>query len=106
MATRRLADLGRGDQSIVAKNRATVVRLAYDPRFHNPHLPKWLHRIDVPTLLVWGAQDGLVPPEFGDAYRKLIPGSRLVVLEDAGHAPFDEQEADFVAAFREFAGCS
>ncbi len=105
MATRRLADLGRGDQSIVAKNRATVVRLAYDPRFHNPHLPKWLHRIDVPTLLVWGARDGLVPPEFGDAYHALIPGSRLVVLDGAGHAPFDEQEAAFLAAFREFAGC-
>ena len=104
MATRRLADLGRADQSVIAKNRATVARLAYNPRFHNPHLPKWLHRIDVPTLLLWGAQDGLVPPEFGDAYRTLIPGSRLVVLDGAGHAPFDEQQAAFVATFREFAG--
>ncbi|MGH7095177.1 MAG: alpha/beta fold hydrolase [Stellaceae bacterium] len=104
-AARRLADLAVGDHEAIAKNRATVVRLAYAPRFHNPLLGKWLHRIDVPVLLVWGAQDGLVPPEFGAAYRALIPGSRLVVIDNAGHAPFDEQEPAFVAAFDEFVQC-
>lgn len=104
-AARVLADLAAGDPEIAAKNRSTVVRLAYSPRFHNPQLGKWLHRIDVPVLLVWGAQDGLVPPGFGEAYRALIPGSRLVVLDGAGHAPFDEQEAGFVAAFDEFVRC-
>lgn len=101
-AVRRVADLATADMNIVAKNRATVMRLAYRPRFHNPGLAQWLHRIDVPTLLLWGGKDGLVPPEFGEAYRALIPGSRLVVLPDAGHAPFDEQREAFVAAFREF----
>jgi len=56
----------------------------------------------VPTLLIWGDKDGLVPVRFGEAYRALIPGSRLVVLKDAGHAPFDEQKDAFVAALREF----
>ena len=101
-AARRLADLATADMSLVAKNRATVTRLAYRPRFHNPGLAKWLHRIDVPTLLLWGAKDGLVPPEFGEAYRTLIPGSRLIVLPQAGHAPFDEQKDAFLAAFRDF----
>jgi pimeloyl-ACP methyl ester carboxylesterase len=101
-AARRLGDLAKADLSIAAKNRATVTRLAYRPRFHNPGLAKWLHRIDVPTLLLWGAQDGLVPPEFGEAYRALIPGARLVVLPGAGHAPFDEQKDAFLAAFYDF----
>ncbi len=101
-ASRRVADLARGDMSVAAKNRATVMRLAYRPRFHNPGLAKWLHRIDVPTLLLWGAEDGLVPPKFGEAYRTLIPGSRLVVLPQAGHAPFDEQKDAFLAAFLDF----
>ena len=74
------------------------------PRFHNPDLGKWLHRVDVPTLLLWGAADGLVPPKFGETYRALIPGSRLVVLPAAGHAPFDEQREAFLAAFHDFIG--
>ena len=103
-AARRLGDLAQADMNIVAKNRATVMRLAYRPRFHNPGLAKWLHRFDVPTLLLWGEKDGLVPPEFGEAYRALIPNSRLVVLPDAGHAPFDEQKEAFLAAFAAFVG--
>jgi pimeloyl-ACP methyl ester carboxylesterase len=103
-AATRVADLARADMSGAAKNSATVTRLAYRPRFHNPDLAKWLHRIDVPTLLVWGAEDGLVPPKFGEAYRTLIPGSRLVVLPQAGHAPFDEQKDAFLAAFHDFIG--
>jgi pimeloyl-ACP methyl ester carboxylesterase len=103
-ARRRLVDLDKADLSLAAKNRAVVARLAYRPRFHNPGLAKWLHRIDVPTLLVWGEKDGLVPPAFGEAYRRLIPGARLVVLPEAGHAPFDEQRDAFLAAFRDFAG--
>jgi pimeloyl-ACP methyl ester carboxylesterase len=101
-AERRLADLAKVDMTAAAKNRATVTRLAYRPRFHNPGLAQWLHRIDVPTLLLWGEKDGLVPPRFGEAYRALIPGSRLVVLPEAGHAPFDEQKDAFLAAFNDF----
>ena len=106
-ARRRLADLERvtgADLTLAAKNRATVARLAYRPRFHNPGLAKWLHRIDVPMLLIWGEKDGLVPPDFGEAYRRLIPGARLVVLPEAGHAPFDERREAFLGAFREFIG--
>ncbi len=58
----------------------------------------------MPTLLIWGAEDGLVPPAFGAAYRALIPGAKLVVLPAAGHAPFDEQKDAFLAAFSEFIG--
>lgn len=103
-ASRRVGDMAKADMRLVAKNQATVTRLAYRPRFHNPDLGKWLHRIDVPTLLIWGAGDGLVPPYFGEAYSALIPGSKLIVLPGAGHAPFDEQKDAFLAAFSDFIG--
>jgi pimeloyl-ACP methyl ester carboxylesterase len=102
-AARRIGDMATIDMNLVAKNRATVTRLAYRPRFHNPGLTKWLHRITVPTLLIYGDKDGLVPPQFGEAYREAIPRSQLVVLENAGHAPFDEQKDAFLATFRRFA---
>lgn len=100
-ARRRLELLAKADPRVVARNRSTVVRLAY-PHFANPDLAKWLHRIDVPTLLIWGANDGLVPVRFGETYRRLIPNSNLVVIPDAGHAPFEENPEAFLAAVTAF----
>lgn len=97
-ARARVSALTNADPLIAARNRATVVRLGY-PRFVNPALANWLHRIDIPTLLIWGENDGLVPPVFGETYRKLIPSSRLVVIPGAGHAPFEEQPEEFLKAF-------
>ena len=39
----------------------------WQPRLYNPQLHKWLHRIDVPTLLVWGDDDKIVPAAYGEA---------------------------------------
>jgi pimeloyl-ACP methyl ester carboxylesterase len=97
----RLQRLVSADAQTLARNRSTVARLGY-PRFLNPELAKWLHRIDVPTLLLWGERDGLVPVVFGEAYRKAIPASKLVVIPAAGHAPFEEQPDAFLRAFGEF----
>ncbi len=97
----RLDALARADARILVRNRSTVVRLGY-PDFRNPDLAKWLHRVDVPTLLVWGENDGLVPPAFGEAYRTLVPHAKLVVVPHAAHAPFEEQEDAFLAAFAQF----
>ena len=98
---RRLEMLAAADPHLLVRNRSTVVRLAY-PSFVNPDLAKWLHRVDVPTLLVWGENDGLVPPKFGEAYRRLLPNAMLSVIPNAGHAPFEEQPDAFLATFDGF----
>jgi pimeloyl-ACP methyl ester carboxylesterase len=72
-------------EDIGLKNQTTTARLTWQPRGYDPHLAKWLHRIDVPTLLVWGANDRVYPRELGEAYAKLIPGAKLVVVPDCGH---------------------
>jgi hypothetical protein len=46
-----------------------------------------LESIDVPTLVVRGAADRIVPPEHGCSYADRIPGARLAVVENAGHLP-------------------
>ncbi len=58
---------------------------------HNPKLRYRLHRIDVPTLLLWGASDGVVSVTYAEAYRQMIPGAALVVIPEAGHLPHVEQ---------------
>jgi 2-hydroxy-6-oxonona-2,4-dienedioate hydrolase len=54
-----------------------------------------LAEIDKPTLVVWGRDDRVVPPD--DAYRfeQLIPGSELVWFDDTGHVPMLERPARF-----------
>ena len=86
------------------KNRAAVARLSWQPRSHDPHLPKWLHLIDVPTLLVWGDDDKLFPEAVGREYARLIPNSELAVLPACGHMPNVEKADEFVGRIRRFTG--
>lgn len=57
---------------------------------------------DVPTLLVWGARDPVIPRHHAEVAHRAIPGSRMVVLPDAGHFPHrtcPERFLEVVAAF-------
>ncbi len=72
------------------RQRVTVAKLAWDPYFHNPKLPRRLGRIRVPTLILWGRHDRLIPSAIGQAYQQAIPGSELKFIEDAGHSPLRE----------------
>jgi len=89
------------DQNL--KNQTTTARLTWQPRGYDPHLAKWLHRITLPTLLVWGANDKLLPPAYASAWQKLVPGAQhVVLLPDCGHLPHVEQRAAFVGALEKF----
>jgi pimeloyl-ACP methyl ester carboxylesterase len=98
-----LAQLKRPElEDVGLKNRTTTAKLTWQPRGYDPHLHKWLHRIDVPTLLVWGANDRLYPKDYAFAYQRLIPGSKLAIVPDCGHLPQVEQRVAFVAELNEF----
>jgi pimeloyl-ACP methyl ester carboxylesterase len=75
----------------MAASRIALAMYTWEPYMHNPKLRYRLHRIQVPTLLIWGESDGLVPVAYAEAYRALIPGAELVVIPQAGHAPQVEQ---------------
>jgi pimeloyl-ACP methyl ester carboxylesterase len=77
--------------TVLAADRIAHAMYTWDPYMHNPKLRYRLHRIDVSTLLIWGASDGVVPVAYAEAYRALIPGARLVVIPKAGHLPQLEQ---------------
>ncbi|HEY6820823.1 MAG TPA: alpha/beta hydrolase [Burkholderiales bacterium] len=77
------------------KNRHTTARLAWEPRLHDPHLPKWLHRIQVPVKLIWGEHDRVLPVKYVDEYRRLLPAAEIHVMQAAGHLPQAEKPEAF-----------
>lgn len=55
-----------------------------------------------PTLILWGGQDHLIPPDNAEHFQRDIAGSRLVVFDGLGHVPHEEDPATTVAALRSF----
>jgi pimeloyl-ACP methyl ester carboxylesterase len=89
---------------LTLKNRHTTARLAWEPRLHDPHLPKWLHRIDVPVAIVWGAQDRVLPVAIAHELKRLLPQAELHILERCGHLPQVEKMGEFCDIVFRFAG--
>ncbi len=87
----------------VAANKVAHGLYTWEPYMHNPKLRHRLHRIDIPTLLLWGENDGIVTTDYGASLRDLIPGARMSVISQSGHHPHIEQPDEFVARFLEFA---
>jgi pimeloyl-ACP methyl ester carboxylesterase len=94
------------DEELVlrARNWEALALYGWHPYMYNPQLKRWLHRIGVPTLVLWGASDGIVKQSYGRAYSALIPGSRFELIEGAGHHPEIEQPDAFVAHLSAFLG--
>jgi pimeloyl-ACP methyl ester carboxylesterase len=61
-----------------------------------------LGRINLPTLIIWGAQDALLPLEAGRKMSSLIKGSQLLVFQSCGHLPQEEMPAQVVAEMTKF----
>lgn len=90
--------------AVRARNWEALCLYGWQPYMYNPQLTRWLARVAVPSLVLWGASDGIVKPEYGRAYAGLIPGARFALIERAGHHPEIEQPdafVDHVAAFLE-----
>ncbi len=65
-------------------------------------LARRLHRIAVPTLVLWGRDDALVPAVYADEFASRIKGSRLELLNDCGHAMQGDQPERMLKAITEF----
>jgi pimeloyl-ACP methyl ester carboxylesterase len=94
------------DQEIIvrARNWDALCLYGWHPYMYNPQLKRWLGRIGVPTLVLWGESDRIVKPEYGRAMSALIPGARFAVIAGAGHHPEIERPEAFVAEVARFLG--
>jgi pimeloyl-ACP methyl ester carboxylesterase len=93
------ADEGR--MMAAYRNMTALARLTWD-RPYDPKLAGRLHRVRCPVLLVWGAHDRLVPPAYGEAYRRHLPQAELKLIAGCGHMPMFEREQEFVEAVAAF----
>ena len=83
--------------------REQACRLGWRPYMHYPALPQLLRGVKrLPTLIVWGRQDPIVPVSAAEVYQESIEGSRLAVLDDCGHHPEIERSEEFVRLVGEF----
>lgn len=83
--------------------REESCRLAWRPYMHDLTLPQRLHRLKrLPTLILWGREDAIVPVSAAEAYHSAIPGSHLTVLEQCGHYPEIEHPTAFVQHVHDF----
>jgi pimeloyl-ACP methyl ester carboxylesterase len=90
------------EQLLAAYQSMTVLARLLWERPYDPKLPARLHRVRCPVLLLWGAHDRLVPPSYGEAYRKCLPHAEWKLIPNCGHLPMFEREAEFVQAVAGF----
>ena len=92
------------ETTALLKDRYATARLGWAPRFHNPDLQRWLHRIDLPVLLVWGDSDRIAPPAMAKAWQDGLPDCRLETIPDCGHLPHMECADATLGAVTRFIG--
>jgi pimeloyl-ACP methyl ester carboxylesterase len=86
----------------IARGREALAVFGWKPYMHNPRLRRWLHRIDIPTHLLWGERDRIVADSYVEGWKAEIPGATLQTMPDAGHFPHLEQPDAFAAALTAF----
>jgi len=86
----------------LARNNESFALFGWSPTLHNPKLVGRLHRINIPTHVLWGANDRVVPPSYGRAFADAIPNASFELIEHAGHYPQIEQADRFVTVVERF----
>jgi pimeloyl-ACP methyl ester carboxylesterase len=97
--TTRLPDT---ELAAIARGREALVVFGWKPYMHNPRLKYWLHRIDIPTHLIWGEQDGIVSTAYGEAWKAAIPNATMETIPQTGHYPHWENPEKFAACVHGF----
>lgn len=87
----------------LVNNRNTALRLIKMARSaQSETVTNQLSKIEVPTMLIWGSDDVITPPEVARQFQSYLPKSTLVFLTECGHAPMIEHPKQFNAHTLEF----
>lgn len=84
-------------------NRASLTQ-RFQYRSGDAALAGQIAQLRLPTLIMWGSEDRLIPPDHGQRFQKDISGSELQVFEGLGHVPHEEDPEATVQAVKRFLG--
>ncbi|MFO0878611.1 MAG: alpha/beta hydrolase [Gemmataceae bacterium] len=98
-----ISDEPDDERRMMAYQSMTVLARLVWERPYDPKLAARLSRVKCPVLLLWGENDRLVPPAFGQEYARHLPQARWQTIPKSGHLVMFDQEAAFVEAVRAFA---
>jgi pimeloyl-ACP methyl ester carboxylesterase len=94
--------LSEDELTYMAKSRESTARYGWSPYLHNPKLKGRLHRIRIPTLILYGAADRILAQGYGRAFAAAIPGAQYQEIAEAGHFPHLEQPELFARHLTNF----
>lgn len=98
----READVDRAHRELSERSGArAMVKLSRSAR--RDHLGSRIPDIAAPTLIIWGRNDVVTPPEAADQFMESLPDARIVWLDECGHTPMIERPDDFAKALLDFA---
>ncbi len=84
--------------------RTMSIRMGFRPFFYDPALPGMLKKVKLPTLLVWGDSDRIIPRECADLYQQAIEGSSLKTIAACGHWAQFEKPRELAQLTADFLG--
>jgi pimeloyl-ACP methyl ester carboxylesterase len=97
------ASLSDDELGAIARDRQATALYGWRPYMHDPGLRQWLHRVRVPTLVIWGDNDGIVTPDYGRKLSRSLPNARFDPIPRAGHYPQIERPDLVVDSIERFA---
>ena len=92
------------DLTLRAGNRAALIQ-RFEQTDFGAHASR-IATLKLPTLIIWGSRDHLVPPENAERFHRDIAGSQLMIFEGLGHVPHEEDPVQTVAAVEKFLAIS
>jgi pimeloyl-ACP methyl ester carboxylesterase len=87
----------------IVRDRTAAALYGWRPYMHNPGLRQWLHRIRPPTVVIWGTNDGIVGPDYGEKLCRALPNARFELIREVGHYPQIERPQEVADAIARFA---
>jgi pimeloyl-ACP methyl ester carboxylesterase len=94
-------EISREQRMVWDYAREMTARIAWKPYMFSHQLPHLLGGVEIPTLVVWGRENKVVPLVCGEAYARALPNARLVIVDDAGLWVEREQPATLARLIEE-----